>query len=126
IRLYRGNQRAAGTQLERDVADPIVERLAAELDSLAAVADSQCGAKMAEVRTVSARLGRNSPIILGSTFLLALVLLTTARRHHRRVEALATTDALPGLPNRLALAEQAAHTLAGQSPGSEDDSTALL
>ncbi|MEA2764936.1 MAG: hypothetical protein QOK07_1340, partial [Gemmatimonadaceae bacterium] len=126
IRLYRSNQREAGTRLERDVAGPIIERFTAQLDALADAAHNEDRAKMAEVRTVSARLGRNSPIILGSTFVLALLLLVTARRHHRRIEALATTDALTGLPNRLALAEQAAHVLAGQSPDSEDESAALL
>jgi diguanylate cyclase (GGDEF)-like protein len=62
-------------------------------------------AQLAELRRDATRLGYATPIVLGGVLFLAIWVCVVLLRDRRRMTALATTDTLTGLPNRLGLAE---------------------
>ncbi|MCW2600829.1 MAG: Diguanylate kinase [Frankiales bacterium] len=56
-------------------------------------------------------LSRGAPVVLAASLLLALLFGSVRRRHRLAIEALAATDPLTQLPNRLVLARRAAEVL---------------
>jgi diguanylate cyclase (GGDEF)-like protein len=120
----RGQLRAAELVDRREV-DPLANELTTTLSDMeeASYRSSQAhrNAAALEGRWVSGAM----PFVLGGSLVIALLLALVFRRHRRAVEALACTDSLTGLPNRVGLGTGAKSTV-GRDAGSPTAGSALL
>jgi diguanylate cyclase (GGDEF)-like protein len=112
FQLSAAGRTQEAARVHDDEVDPIEARFSQRLRTLKAAADADERANLIHVQELATSLGGDLAVVLGGTFLLALLLVTTSRRQRRRANLLANSDALTGLPNRLALARRAERTLA--------------
>jgi diguanylate cyclase (GGDEF)-like protein len=116
---------ATARQLDRK-ADEAARSAIADLSQLEEAAHRLSQARLAEIREDAGRLEYATPIVLGGLLLLALWVCLVLIMDRRRMTALATTDVLTGLPNRLGLANVVAHALPAERDDSRPRSCALL
>jgi hypothetical protein len=101
----RNDGHAAAAALAERRADEAAKAALADITHAAQQAHKASQARLAAISTHSSRLGYATPVVLGGVLLLALWVCLVLVGDRRRMTALATTDSLTGLPNRLGLAK---------------------
>jgi diguanylate cyclase (GGDEF)-like protein len=96
---------------ETRIADESEATLTLDLGTLAELTHVASQHHLADAAAQARLLNRGAPVVLAASLVFAFLLGSVLRRHRRAVVALASTDALTQLPNRLALAAKAAEVL---------------
>jgi diguanylate cyclase (GGDEF)-like protein len=107
-------------------ADQAANVALADITRAAERAHTASQARLAAISAHSSRLGYATPVVLGGVLLLAVWVCLVLVGDRRRMTALATTDALTGLPNRLGLAKVVAALLRGGHDATDSGAFAFL
>ncbi|MDX6287254.1 MAG: hypothetical protein QOG53_2739 [Frankiales bacterium] len=109
--LVLAGKTAEAMRVDMSRVDPSAGRLATDLTELEEAASVASRAHLATAASQGRWLSGGTPVVVGGTLLVALLLFNVLRRYRRGVELLATTDPLTALPNRLALSQSATAVL---------------
>jgi diguanylate cyclase (GGDEF)-like protein len=124
--LSRQGHVAQAAKVDIDEVEPLWADLLQMLNNREEQAHRASKDHLAAAAAEARWIGRSTPIVIGGSLLVAVLLSSILRRDRRRIELLATTDALTGLPNRLQLARRAAALLPHRSGGSEAPALLVL
>jgi diguanylate cyclase (GGDEF)-like protein len=128
--LVARGQEAAANRLNTSLVDPSAAVLARDLSQLEEGAHLVGQSHLADATSQGRWLSLATPVVLGASLLVAVMLFNfmfnVLRRYRRGIETLATTDPLTGLPNRLALTQYAGEILDGAGVPGEGPVLLLL
>jgi diguanylate cyclase (GGDEF)-like protein len=124
--LVLAGRHAEAARIDTLRVDSSARALAKDLSALEEAASVASKTHLAAASNEGRWLSGATPVVVGGSLIVALLLFNVLRRYRRGVEALATTDPLTGLPNRLALARSAAGVLDDRGSNGAEPSLLLL
>jgi diguanylate cyclase (GGDEF)-like protein len=125
-RRYVAGLVGAALRIDHTQADVLSHQVAVELGQLEEAAHLASQAQLRRAQHAGHQLALATPVVLGGSILVGLLLVTVLGRYRRRVELLATTDSLTSLPNRLELSRRGAALLSQLSPTESETKAPVL